>query len=123
MRGRRGDRMAINIQEHMAINVCPGPIRPIRQISDYFPRRGPGLEGGGGGFGEAPAHLAPLALAPLVMMGLPWPPCAHPTVPVVEKCSTDSCSPVGGIHVTLISPVRLICPCRMTRAPCPTTTS
>ena len=64
MRGRRGDRMAINIQEHMAINVCPGPIRPIRQISDYFPRRGPGLEGGGGGFGEAPAHLAPLALAP-----------------------------------------------------------
>lgn len=64
MRGRRGDRMAINIQEHMAINVCPGPIRPIRQISDYFPRRGPGLEVGGGGFGEAPAHLAPLALAP-----------------------------------------------------------
>ncbi|EDL17456.1 double C2, alpha, isoform CRA_c [Mus musculus] len=37
MRGRRGDRMTINIQEHMAINVCPGPIRPIRQISDYFP--------------------------------------------------------------------------------------
>lgn len=69
MRGRRGDRMTINIQEHMAINVCPGPIRPIRQISDYFPRRGPGPEGGGGGgggtgCGEAPAHLAPLALAP-----------------------------------------------------------
>ncbi|KAF6123987.1 double C2 domain alpha [Phyllostomus discolor] len=64
MRGRRGDRMAISIQEHMAINVCPGPIRPIRQISDYFPRRGPGPEGGCGGFGEAPARLAPLALAP-----------------------------------------------------------
>ncbi|XP_039334026.1 double C2-like domain-containing protein alpha isoform X1 [Saimiri boliviensis] len=64
MRGRRGDRMTINIQEHMAINVCPGPIRPIRQISDYFPRRGPGPEGGGGGGGEAPTHLAPLALAP-----------------------------------------------------------
>lgn len=58
--------MTINIQEHMAINVCPGPIRPIRQISDYFPRRGPGPEGGGGGggLGEAPARLAPLALAP-----------------------------------------------------------
>lgn len=59
--------MTINIQEHMAINVCPGPIRPIRQISDYFPRLGPGPEGGGGGggsCGEAPAHLAPLALAP-----------------------------------------------------------
>ncbi|XP_058536557.1 double C2-like domain-containing protein alpha isoform X1 [Ochotona princeps] len=67
MRGRRGDRMTINIQEHMAINVCPGPIRPIRQISDYFPRLGPGPEGGGGGVGscgEASAHLAPLALAP-----------------------------------------------------------
>ncbi|XP_045428438.1 double C2-like domain-containing protein alpha isoform X3 [Pipistrellus kuhlii] len=66
MRGRRGDRMTINIQEHMAINVCPGPIRPIRQISDYFPRRGPGPEGGGGGggFAEAPPRLAPLALAP-----------------------------------------------------------
>ncbi|XP_037066428.1 double C2-like domain-containing protein alpha isoform X3 [Peromyscus leucopus] len=65
MRGRRGDRMTINIQEHMAINVCPGPIRPIRQISDYFPRRGPGPEAAGGrGCGEAPAHLAPLALAP-----------------------------------------------------------
>ncbi|PNJ33396.1 DOC2A isoform 5, partial [Pongo abelii] len=61
MRGRRGDRMTINIQEHMAINVCPGPIRPIRQISDYFPRRGPGPEGGSG---EAPTHLVPLALAP-----------------------------------------------------------
>lgn len=56
--------MSINIQEHMAINVCPGPIRPIRQISDYFPRRGPGPEGGGRGFGEVPAGLAPLALAP-----------------------------------------------------------
>lgn len=58
--------MTINIQEHMAINVCPGPIRPIRQISDYFPRRGLGHEGesGGGGFGDAPARLAPLALTP-----------------------------------------------------------
>lgn len=25
----------------MAINVCPGPIRPIRQISAYFPRLSP----------------------------------------------------------------------------------
>lgn len=64
MRARRGDRMTINIQEHMAINVCPGPIRPIRQISDYFPRLGPGPEGGGRDFREAPARLAPLALAP-----------------------------------------------------------
>nr|XP_033776923.1 double C2-like domain-containing protein beta [Geotrypetes seraphini] len=28
----------VTMQEHMAIDVCPGPIRPIKQISDYFPR-------------------------------------------------------------------------------------
>ncbi|XP_030631670.1 double C2-like domain-containing protein alpha [Chanos chanos] len=38
---RKGKRMTISIQEHMAINVCPGPIRPIRQISAYFPRLSP----------------------------------------------------------------------------------
>uniref|UniRef100_W5NNK5 Double C2-like domain-containing protein alpha n=1 Tax=Lepisosteus oculatus TaxID=7918 RepID=W5NNK5_LEPOC len=38
---RRGKRLTISIQEHMAIDVCPGPIRPIRQISAYFPRLSP----------------------------------------------------------------------------------
>ena len=38
---RKGNRLGISIQEHMAINVCPGPIRPIRQISSYFPRLSP----------------------------------------------------------------------------------
>uniref|UniRef100_A0A8C4R930 Uncharacterized protein n=1 Tax=Eptatretus burgeri TaxID=7764 RepID=A0A8C4R930_EPTBU len=38
MRGARA-RPPVSIQEHMAIDVCPGPIRPIRRISDYFPRR------------------------------------------------------------------------------------
>uniref|UniRef100_A0A3B3HV87 C2 domain-containing protein n=1 Tax=Oryzias latipes TaxID=8090 RepID=A0A3B3HV87_ORYLA len=38
---RQGNRLGISIQEHMAINVCPGPIRPIRQISSYFPRLSP----------------------------------------------------------------------------------
>lgn len=33
---RRAEK--VSMQEHMAINVCPGPIRPIKQISDYFPR-------------------------------------------------------------------------------------
>ncbi|KAL1023539.1 hypothetical protein UPYG_G00042140 [Umbra pygmaea] len=28
----------ISMQEHFAINVCPGPIMPIPQISDFFPR-------------------------------------------------------------------------------------
>ncbi|XP_055777332.1 double C2-like domain-containing protein alpha isoform X2 [Salvelinus fontinalis] len=39
---RKGNkRLTISIQEHMAIDVCPGPIRPIRQISAYFPRLSP----------------------------------------------------------------------------------
>lgn len=38
---RRGPKLNISIQEHMAIDVCPGPIRPIRQISAYFPRLSP----------------------------------------------------------------------------------
>ncbi|XP_053563355.1 double C2-like domain-containing protein beta [Bombina bombina] len=38
MTHRKGEKMTISIQEHMAIDVCPGPIKPIKQISDYFPR-------------------------------------------------------------------------------------
>ena len=30
-------RGRVTMQEHMAIDVSPGPIRPIRLISDYFP--------------------------------------------------------------------------------------
>ncbi|XP_063083699.1 double C2-like domain-containing protein gamma isoform X3 [Cavia porcellus] len=30
-------RPRVSMQEHMAINVSPGPIRPIHLISDYFP--------------------------------------------------------------------------------------
>ncbi|XP_030392516.1 double C2-like domain-containing protein beta [Gopherus evgoodei] len=40
---RKGERATISIQEHMAIDVCPGPIKPIKQISDYFPRFPRGL--------------------------------------------------------------------------------
>ncbi|KAG8122605.1 hypothetical protein E2320_018086 [Naja naja] len=40
---RKGDKPPISIQEHMAIDVSPGPIRPIKQISDYFPRFPRGL--------------------------------------------------------------------------------
>lgn len=41
---RKGKKLTISIQEHMAIDVCPGPIRPIRQISAYFPRLSPTAE-------------------------------------------------------------------------------
>ncbi|XP_045382125.1 double C2-like domain-containing protein beta [Lemur catta] len=51
---RRGEKATISIQEHMAIDVCPGPIRPIKQISDYFPRFPRGL----------PPDTGPRAAAP-----------------------------------------------------------
>ncbi|KAJ8783841.1 hypothetical protein J1605_008884 [Eschrichtius robustus] len=51
---RRGEKATISIQEHMAIDVCPGPIRPIKQISDYFPRFPRGL----------PPDAGPRAAAP-----------------------------------------------------------
>lgn len=85
---RKGKSLAISIQEHMAIDVCPGPIRPIRQISAYFPRLSPtssfseplspnqmaapatlspssagqggGATGGGGGGGGSSSLLSPL---------------------------------------------------------------
>ncbi|XP_069838368.1 double C2-like domain-containing protein alpha [Dendropsophus ebraccatus] len=56
---RRGDKVPISIQEHMAINVCPGPIRPIQQISDYFPRYSPWPEGAPSPTGQ-PHNLSPL---------------------------------------------------------------
>lgn len=51
---RRGDKATISIQEHMAIDVCPGPIRPIKQISDYFPRFPRGLPPDAGPRAPAP---------------------------------------------------------------------
>lgn len=59
---RKGKSLAISIQEHMAIDVCPGPIRPIRQISAYFPRLSPTSS-----FSEplSPNHVAaPTTLSP-----------------------------------------------------------
>ncbi|XP_006743688.1 LOW QUALITY PROTEIN: double C2-like domain-containing protein gamma [Leptonychotes weddellii] len=35
--GSGGQPQRVSMQEHMAINVNPGPIRPIHRISDYFP--------------------------------------------------------------------------------------
>uniref|UniRef100_A0A8C4DP05 C2 domain-containing protein n=1 Tax=Dicentrarchus labrax TaxID=13489 RepID=A0A8C4DP05_DICLA len=57
---RRGKKLSISIQEHMAIDVCPGPIRPIRQISAYFPRLSPTSPGP---VSPNPAS-SPLALSP-----------------------------------------------------------
>ncbi|XP_017161636.1 double C2-like domain-containing protein beta [Poecilia reticulata] len=51
---QRGKKLSVSIQEHMAIDVCPGPIRPIRQISAYFPRLSP----------TSPTPPSPVALSP-----------------------------------------------------------
>lgn len=37
-------RGRVSMQEHMAIDVSPGPIRPIRLISHYFPHFYPTAE-------------------------------------------------------------------------------
>ncbi|XP_049992711.1 double C2-like domain-containing protein gamma isoform X9 [Alexandromys fortis] len=42
--GPAGGRQRVSMQEHMAIDVSPGPIQPIRLISDYFPHFYPFLE-------------------------------------------------------------------------------
>lgn len=42
--GPASGRQRVSMQEHMAIDVSPGPIRPIRLISDYFPHFYPFLE-------------------------------------------------------------------------------
>ncbi|XP_073800320.1 double C2-like domain-containing protein alpha isoform X2 [Danio rerio] len=55
---RKGKKLTISIQEHMAIDVCPGPIRPIRQISAYFPRLSPTAEP------VSPNPASPLSLSP-----------------------------------------------------------
>ncbi|XP_037064396.1 double C2-like domain-containing protein gamma isoform X3 [Peromyscus leucopus] len=42
--GRASGRQRVSMQEHMAIDVSPGPIQPIHLISDYFPHFYPFLE-------------------------------------------------------------------------------
>ncbi|KAJ1125444.1 hypothetical protein NDU88_003876 [Pleurodeles waltl] len=85
---RKGEKMAITIQEHMAINVCPGPIRPIKQISDYFPRcHGLGADGAHSPTG--PTDLSPLDISPT---GRPpaFDPTADPDVRMEEGTEIDS---------------------------------
>ncbi|XP_069865911.1 double C2-like domain-containing protein gamma [Dipodomys merriami] len=56
----------VSMQEHMAIDVSPGPIRPIRLISAYFPHSYPAPE---------PARRPPLRADPdPAMRAAPLPP-------------------------------------------------
>eukprot|EP00061_Rhincodon_typus_P001778 g15759.t1 len=56
-------RKPISMQEHMAINVYPGPIQPIPQISSYFPRMcrppAPDPTGGAGHYHPPPTAAPP----------------------------------------------------------------
>ncbi|XP_072769880.1 double C2-like domain-containing protein beta isoform X3 [Nerophis lumbriciformis] len=61
MTQRKGEKPTISIQEHMAIDVCPGPIQPIKQISDYFPRYPRGLPPSGPPRSAPPAAAAAAA--------------------------------------------------------------
>ncbi|KAK1877484.1 Double C2-like domain containing protein alpha, partial [Dissostichus eleginoides] len=114
---RRGKKLSISIQEHMAIDVCPGPIRPIRQISAYFPRLSPTSPGpmspnpptspltlspGSVASGMGGTHL----LSPLLAHGRPGGGCSLSLTSSVDTsveinsddsddCSSDVITPCG----------------------------
>uniref|UniRef100_A0A8C7V181 C2 domain-containing protein n=1 Tax=Oncorhynchus mykiss TaxID=8022 RepID=A0A8C7V181_ONCMY len=101
---RKGNkRLTISIQEHMAIDVCPGPIRPIRQISAYFPRlSGGGAVGGGGGGGGG--LLSPLLAGAtgdggggtLSAMG------SMDTSIEIDSCDSDDSTALGTLEFDLL---------------------
>ncbi|NXE06161.1 DOC2B protein, partial [Lophotis ruficrista] len=61
---RKGEKTTISIQEHMAIDVCPGPIKPIKQISDYFPRFPRGLPAAVGRSGTLRSAVSQPSVSP-----------------------------------------------------------
>ncbi|NWU69445.1 DOC2B protein, partial [Pterocles burchelli] len=61
---RKGEKTTISIQEHMAIDVCPGPIKPIKQISDYFPRFPRGLPAAVGRSGALRSAVSQPSVSP-----------------------------------------------------------
>uniref|UniRef100_A0A8B9JQK3 Double C2-like domains, alpha n=1 Tax=Astyanax mexicanus TaxID=7994 RepID=A0A8B9JQK3_ASTMX len=82
---RKGNKLTISIQEHMAIDVCPGPIRPIRQISAYFPRLSPTGEP----LSPNPA-ASPLALSP-----------GGGTSVDIHSSDSDDCTALGTLEFEL----------------------
>lgn len=85
MTQRKAERPAISIQEHMAIDVCPGPIQPIKQISDYFPRYPRGL----------PPHVSHLG-----------PPCRPSPQPSADAAPQDRPAAAGGASCSTPGPRR-----------------
>uniref|UniRef100_A0A2I2ZW04 C2 domain-containing protein n=1 Tax=Gorilla gorilla gorilla TaxID=9595 RepID=A0A2I2ZW04_GORGO len=85
--GRHGSCL---MQEHMAIDVSPGPIRPIRLISHYFPHFYP--------FAEPALH--PPDLRPAAASTIRSAPQLQPD-PEPEGDSDDSTQPGGGVGSAL----------------------
>ncbi|XP_039620788.1 double C2-like domain-containing protein alpha isoform X1 [Polypterus senegalus] len=104
---RRGNKLTISIQEHMAIDVCPGPIRPIRQISDYFPRyspTGPGPQSADGG--HCPAEGALQQESPGVRDGRLGAQrsltSSADTSAEIDSCDSDDSTSLGTLEFTLL---------------------
>ncbi|XP_068435954.1 double C2-like domain-containing protein beta isoform X2 [Clinocottus analis] len=81
MTQRKGEKPTISIQEHMAIDVCPGPIQPIKQISDYFPRY--------------PRGLPPAAPLPLLQAGPAGPPSSAPALSTSTSAAASAPAPAS----------------------------
>uniref|UniRef100_A0A3P9PH96 Double C2 domain beta n=1 Tax=Poecilia reticulata TaxID=8081 RepID=A0A3P9PH96_POERE len=82
MTQRKGEKPTISIQEHMAIDVCPGPIQPIKQISDYFPRYPRGLP---------PTAPQPVGHAGPLRSALSTPAAAEPDVEGYDSDDSSEC--------------------------------
>ncbi|CAG5907046.1 double C2-like domain-containing protein alpha isoform 2-T3 [Menidia menidia] len=121
---RKGNRLGISIQEHMAINVCPGPIRPIRQISAYFPRLSPtssfseplspnqlsapaslspgGTGQGGGGDGPSSGLLSPLLPGAAGGGGSLSAMSSMDTSIEIDSCDSDDNTSLGTLEFDLL---------------------
>uniref|UniRef100_A0A8C4E3G6 Double C2-like domain-containing protein n=1 Tax=Dicentrarchus labrax TaxID=13489 RepID=A0A8C4E3G6_DICLA len=97
---RKGKSLAITIQEHMAIDVCPGPIRPIRQISAYFPRGG--AVGGGGGGGGSSSLLSPLLPGAAGGGGSLSAMSSMDTSIEIDSCDSDDNTSLGTLEFDLL---------------------
>uniref|UniRef100_A0A667WL73 Double C2 domain alpha n=1 Tax=Myripristis murdjan TaxID=586833 RepID=A0A667WL73_9TELE len=117
---RKGKRLGISIQEHMAIDVCPGPIRPIRQISAYFPRLSPTSSiseplspnlpgfptvlgpGGGGGGVEGSGLLSPLLPGAAGGGGSLSAMSSMDTSIEIDSCDSDDNTSLGTLEFDLL---------------------
>uniref|UniRef100_A0A668V663 Double C2-like domain-containing protein n=1 Tax=Oreochromis aureus TaxID=47969 RepID=A0A668V663_OREAU len=94
MTQRKGEKPTISIQEHMAIDVCPGPIQPIKQISDYFPRYPRGLP-------PALPHVGPLHRA-LAGASASLQATKKDEEPDVEGYDSDDSTTLGTLEFSLL---------------------